>query len=192
MNLKLISEVFSAVKEYLFSHQKFTNKFSTINNIDDLGIFIRQRSSFVTQTTLYGYLKTRMGLKYTLMFSDDIFLQSINKSKWNIFVEALGDLTLFTVSNLMSKGKINDFNLSNFYNNILDEEIKNQMSPEFVQIAKESAFFQETEIDFLRSFLQRADDVKYAQQKPDLGEGETELSLLRRFFEDTKLVEEEV
>ena len=89
--------MFSAVKEYLFSHQKFTNKFSTINNIDDLGIFIRQRSSFVTQTTLYGYLKTRMGLKYTLMFSDDIFLQSINKSKWNIFVEDLGDLTLFTV-----------------------------------------------------------------------------------------------
>ena len=59
-----------------------------------------------------------------MMFSDEIFLQSINKSKWNIFVEALGDLTLFTVSYLMSKGKINDFNLSNFYNNILEKEKK--------------------------------------------------------------------
>ena len=152
LNLKLISEVFSAVKEYLFSHQKFTNKFSTINNIDDLGIFIRQRSSFVTQTTLYGYLKTRMGLKYTLMFSDDIFLQSINKSKWNIFVEALGDLTLFTVSNLMSKGKINDFNLSNFYNNILDEEIKNQMPPEFVQIAKDNFKVRVEGVDLINYF----------------------------------------
>ena len=65
-------------------------------------------------------------------------------------------------------------------------------TPEFIQIAKESAVFQQEQIDFLRAFLQRADDVKYAQQQPDLGEEDTEVSLIRRFFEDTKLVEEEV
>ena len=52
----------------------------------------------------------------------------------------------------MSKGKINDFNLSNFYNNILDEEIKNQMSPEFVQIAKDNFKIRVEGVDLINYF----------------------------------------
>ena len=51
--------------------------------------FIKEKSAFVTQSTLYGYLKTRMGLKQYMMFTDDVFVQSVNKSKWNIFSEAV-------------------------------------------------------------------------------------------------------
>ena len=98
LNLKSIIETFEAVKEYLFPHQKIKNKFNTIKNFNDLENFIKDRSAFVTQTTLYGYLKTRMGLKYTMMFNDEVFLESINKSKWNIFGEAVSDLTLYTLS----------------------------------------------------------------------------------------------
>ena len=65
-------------------------------------------------------------------------------------------------------------------------------TPEFIQIAKGSDVFQQQQLDFLTAFLQRADDVKYAQQQPDLGEEDTEISLIRRFLEETKLVEEEV
>ncbi len=138
MNLKLLKDVISAVREYIFSHQKIKNKFNQIKNIDDLGIFIRQRSAFVTQTTLYGYLKTRMGLKYTLMFSDDVFLQSVNKAKWNIFVEALSDLTLFTISKLKTNNKIKEFELIKFYQKILHQEVKDQMPEDFMKIAEEN------------------------------------------------------
>ena len=95
MNLKAISEVLSAVKDYLFPYEKISKKFLKINNVDDLVNFIKEKSAFVTQSTLYGYLKTRMGLKQNMMFTDDIFIESVNKAKWNIFSEAVTDLTFF-------------------------------------------------------------------------------------------------
>ena len=101
MNLKGILEVFEAIKEYFFPYEKLKKRFNRIRNLQELENFIKERSAFVTQTTLYGYLKTRMGLKYTMMFSDDIFLTSVNKSKWNIFAEAVGDLTLYSLSYLI-------------------------------------------------------------------------------------------
>ena len=64
-------------------------------------------------------------------------------------------------------------------------------TPEFLKIAKDSDVFNDEQLVFLKAFLQRADDVKYAQQQPDLGEEDTEITLIRRFLEETKLVEEE-
>ena len=46
----------------MFPVEKLKHKFSSINNLNDLEIFIKERSAYVTQATLYGYLKTRMGL----------------------------------------------------------------------------------------------------------------------------------
>ena len=55
-----------------------------IKNIDDLKDFIQKKSAWVSQVTLYGYLKTRMGTKWVLHFDDEKFLSSINLAKWNI------------------------------------------------------------------------------------------------------------
>ena len=44
-----------------------------------------------------------MGAKYVLMFEDEIFLGSINKAKWNIYVVALQDLTFYTISYLKNE-----------------------------------------------------------------------------------------
>ena len=63
LNLKSIIETFQQLRDYLFPYEKIKNKFNKINNFDDLENFIKEKSAFVTQTTLYGYLKTRMGLK---------------------------------------------------------------------------------------------------------------------------------
>lgn len=65
-------------------------------------------------------------------------------------------------------------------------------TPEFIQLANESTVFTEVQNIFLKDFLQRSDDVKYAQQNPVLEEGETEISLIRRFLEETKIKEEDV
>ena len=122
MNLKAISDVISAIGEYLFSSKKIKNKFNKINNVESLQLFIQERSAFVTQTTLYGYLKTRMGLKFTIMFSDEIFLQSVNKSKWNIYGEAVADMTFFSVSFLYNEKQIKNIDVLNFYYEILNKE----------------------------------------------------------------------
>ena len=136
MNIKSLKEVISAIAEYLFSYTKLQKKFSQIKNLGELEIFVKERSAYVTQTTLYGYLKTRMGLKYTLMFSDDIFLRSVEKSKWNIFAEAVGDLTLYALNDLYNKNKLNQISPKSFYSNILDKEKNNGMPIDIIEKAK--------------------------------------------------------
>ena len=125
MNLKAISEVLSAVKDYLFPYEKISKKFLKINNEDDLINFIKEKSAFVTQSTLYGYLKTRMGLKQNMMFTDDVFVDSVNKAKWNIFSEAVTDLTFYAVSFFNNKYNIHSLDPIKIYNAILDNEIIN-------------------------------------------------------------------
>ena len=71
-----------------------------IKNLNDLEDFIQKKSDWVSQVTLYGYLKTRMGTKYVLHFDDEKFLGSINTAKWNIYSIALQDLTFYTLSYL--------------------------------------------------------------------------------------------
>ena len=123
LNLKAISEVLSAVKDYLFPYEKISKKFLKINSQDDLTNFIKEKSAFVTQSTLYGYLKTRMGLKQNMMFTDDVFVESVNKAKWNIFSEAVADLTFYAVSFLNKKYNINNLDPYIMYETILDNEI---------------------------------------------------------------------
>ena len=67
----------------LYLKQFFRKK--KIKNIEDLKLFIQKKSAWVSQVTLYNYLKTRMGQSGYYMFDDEIFLSSINKAKWNIY-----------------------------------------------------------------------------------------------------------
>ena len=118
-------------KLYLFSLLKAFVPKKKIKNIKELSEFIQKKSSWVSQVTLYGYLKTRMGTKYVLMFDDEIFLSSINKAKWNIYVVALQDLTLYTISYLNVFHNYNDTSKAKeIYHEIIFNEIKNGMHEE--------------------------------------------------------------
>lgn len=71
---------------------------SPIDSMDRLDQFVSTRSAFIAQKTLYGYLKTRMGTRYPSMFEDDIFVQSINIAKLNVFAACLSDLTIHAIA----------------------------------------------------------------------------------------------
>ena len=129
-------------KLYLFSLFKAFVPKKKIKSIKELSEFIQKKSSWVSQVTLYGYLKTRMGTKYVLMFDDEIFLSSINKAKWNIYVVALQDLTLYTISYLNVFHNYNDTSKAKeIYDEIIVNEIKNGMPEELASRGKEK--FQE-------------------------------------------------
>ena len=87
-------------KTYLFAMFKAFVPKGKISNLDELETFIQTKSAWVSQVTLYGYLKTRMGTRYVLHFENDTFMDSVNLAKWNIYAVALQDLTLFTFSKL--------------------------------------------------------------------------------------------
>lgn len=146
LNIKAISEVLLAVKDYLFPYEKISKKFLKINSEGDLATFIKEKSAFVTQSTLYGYLKTRMGLKQNLMFTDDIFVDSVNKAKWNIFSEAVTDLTFFSISFLNKKYNIDNLDPNKIYETILENEILNGLPKDMC--GKYKAKFKEKLNDF--------------------------------------------
>jgi hypothetical protein len=91
--------------------QVFTSRLSVrrdndpINSVSALEYFVATRASFVSQKSLYGYLKTRMGTRYPSMFEDDVFVHSINIAKAHIFAACLADLTIFAVAHAFSTDK---------------------------------------------------------------------------------------
>ena len=91
---------FNDFKTYLFAMFKAFIPKKKIKSLDELETFIQTKSAWVTQVTLYNYLKTRMGTRYVLHFENDKFMGSVNLAKWNIYSVALQDLSLFTFSYL--------------------------------------------------------------------------------------------
>ena len=125
-------------KVYLFSLFKVFLPKKKIKNLDDLEAFIQKKSAWVSQVTLYSYLKTRMGTKYVLHFDDEIFLSSINKAKWNIYVIALQDLIFYTFSYLNVFYNFQELrNAKNIYEKILNNELKNNMPENIIDNGKE-------------------------------------------------------
>ena len=130
---------FSDFKVYLFALFKAFIPKKKIKNLDELENFIQTKSAWVTQVTLYSYLKTRMGTKYVLHFDNDVFMSSVNLAKWNIYFVALQDLTFFTFSYLKVNFNYQDINQAKeiFYK-ILDDETSNNMPLEIIDEAKKT------------------------------------------------------
>ena len=127
------------LKEYIAPLFNFLKPKKKITNISELKDFIQRKSAWVSQETLYGYLKTRMGAKYILMFDDEIFLGSINKAKWNIYAVALQDLTFYTISYLKNERNFHDTDKSKeIFLKILDDEISNKMPLNIIDEARKS------------------------------------------------------
>jgi len=122
--------------EYLFPLKKITNKFNSINSKKDLENFVQERSAHVAQTTLYGYLKTRIGTRYALMVEDEKFSESINIAKWNIYVVAISDLTFYVFSYLIDRKNLKENDSEKIFLNILDKEFKNGLDIKIYENAK--------------------------------------------------------
>ena len=136
LNIESVIDFIKSAREYLFPYKKIASKFSKINSEKDLQNFIQERSAHVTQTTLYGYLKTRMGHKFTLMVTDDEFSKSINLAKWNIYVVAISDLTFYVFSYLINQKNLKEHNASKIFHNIVNGEIKNGLDEKICNDAK--------------------------------------------------------
>ena len=126
-------------KIYLFSLFKAFIPTKKIGSLDDLETFIQSKSAWVTQVTLYGYLKTRMGTRYVLHFENDKFMESVNQAKWNIYSVALQDLTFFTFSYLKVNLNYQDIdNAKEIFFKILDDEISNKMPLNLIEETKQN------------------------------------------------------
>ncbi|MDC1096081.1 esterase [Pelagibacteraceae bacterium] len=136
MKLEDIINTLKDVRNYVFPIKKITSKFKSINSKDDLKNFIKERSAHVTQTTLYGYLKTRIGTRYAMMFEDEKFSKSIDIAKWNIYMIALIDCTFYVFSYLIDVKKLKQNDSEKVFINIIKEEEKNGLDKKIFHEAK--------------------------------------------------------
>ena len=142
------------MREYLLPIVKITSYFKNINSKQDLQKFIQQRSAHVTQNTLYGYLKTRMGHKFTIMVDDDVYSKSINIAKWNIYIVSLVDLTFFVFSYLINEKNLKENDSKEFFFDIIKKEKENGLSEEDYVKAKEIFLKRYETIDFNKYYFE--------------------------------------
>jgi hypothetical protein len=69
-----------------------------IDSVPALETFVATRSAYIAQKTLYGYVKTRMGIRYPAMFEDKNIIASLNIAKMHVFAACLSDLTICAVA----------------------------------------------------------------------------------------------
>ena len=124
------------IQKYLFPIKRIFSKYRKIKSLDQVKNFIQEQSAQVSQMTLYGYLKTRMGAKHVLMFEDKEFLQSINIAKWNVYAASLIDCTFFCFSYLYKERNFSKTEEANrIFFEILNTEKANGMNSEAYESA---------------------------------------------------------
>ena len=154
-------------KVYLFSLFKAFVPKKNLSDLDDLENFIQTKSAWVSQVTLYGYLKTRMGTRYVLHFENDEFMKSVNLAKWNIYAVALQDLTFFTFSYLRANMNYQDtYQAKDIFFKILDDETTNKMPQDIIEETK-------------KNFEERFQNVDWKHYHNDLPFNHSALSLYK-------------
>ena len=172
----------SDFKVYFLSLFKALIPKSKIKTLDELEEFIQTKSAWVSQVTLYSYLKTRMGTRYVLHFDNDEFMKSVNLAKWNIYAVALQDLTFFIFSYLKNNFGLNEIDKSKeIFFKILDDEISNKMPIKIVEDAK-------------KSFNQRYENINWENYFSDIPFNQSALSLYKwaPIAEDLKLLDRKI
>ena len=144
----------TSVWEYVIPIWKISGLFKRIKSKKDLENFIQERSAHVTQTTLYGYLKTRIGVKYIAMMEDEKFLKSINIAKWNIYMVALADCSFYVFSYLIVEKNLKVNDCKEVFLSIIEKEKKNGLSEEIFNKGKENFLKRLETINFNNYYLE--------------------------------------
>lgn len=105
---------------------KFWKRDSPIVSVADLVGFTETRAKYATQTTLFGYIKTRSGTQYSRLFQNELYAQSINIAKWEIYLAALGDLAVYTTANIGMKTAASEAEMRSLSAHLVDQILLNE------------------------------------------------------------------
>ena len=100
-----------------------------IDSAESLGRFLDERASFLAQTSLYGYLQTRAGMRYPELFDDDAFVASINVAKWQLWLDCLSDLAVYAGSRIAQHRPDETPRLASALTEVVDEVLVHVGTP---------------------------------------------------------------
>lgn len=96
---------------------------------EGLRSYVDSRASFIAQTSLYGYLRTRAGQRYPEMFENDDFIVSINIAKWHMWLACLSDLSVYSGGLLARRSQLPDAQVQAFMLDLLDQTLARTGTP---------------------------------------------------------------
>ena len=71
---------------------------SPLTDADALAVFCLQRASYVAQTALYGYLRTRAGLQHFNLFTNKKFTAVLKPARTRLVLVCLDDLVVYAAA----------------------------------------------------------------------------------------------
>ena len=89
----LLREFWRALKKYFGARARVRR--GPIATPRALAEFLESRASYIAQTALYGYMKTRAGTRFPSLFETPAMVESINIAKWRIWLACLSDLAVY-------------------------------------------------------------------------------------------------
>ena len=103
---------------------------AAINDRAGLKRFLETRASYVAQTSLYGYLRTRAGMIYPQLFDDDAFVHSINIAKWHVWLACLSDLSIYAGGLLVQRSQVSSSEIGAIMQELVTAILDNTHIPE--------------------------------------------------------------
>ena len=105
-------------------------KVDKITSQATLAYFVNSRSSHVSQTSLYGYLRTRAGTRFPELFENPDILISINMAKWHIWIACVSDLSVFVGRLLYRSGQLESPDISALLSAAIDRILLETGTPD--------------------------------------------------------------
>ena len=92
--------------------------------------FLHTRSNYVAQYALYGYLRTRTGVRFPELFNDDAFVRSINIAKWHIWLACLADLAAYAGGLVLHRAGVHASDVASLVSTTVDAILSEVETPE--------------------------------------------------------------
>ena len=77
-----------------------------LNSLPVIIDFTKRQAAYVSQVTLFGYIKTRAGTSWPTLFEDDTYLISLRTARSHFFAACVSDLALFFAARLYSGARL--------------------------------------------------------------------------------------
>ena len=124
-----------------------------IETCGQLIAYVEKNAAYVSQVTLYTYVKARAGTQFPKMFENEMFLTSLKIARWHIFGAAVADMALFSAAQFHVAGDLDKADTRRFATGIIEAILTN-----YEQDDVEPAVFLEMMADGVR----RADLANWA------------------------------
>ena len=87
--------------------------------------YAEKNAAYVSQVTLYTYVKARAGTQFPKMFENEMFLTSLKIARWHIFGAAVADMALFSAAQFHVGGDLDKEDAERFAIGIIEAILTN-------------------------------------------------------------------